>query len=103
MTSVETNYLMIGMILIALSLVGYIALRFLRRWVLWLFPVVGLLLLGLLYSVVYLFDSADGAISNPLLFNTYNQILRGGAYAIIIAYLFAFIVLQKKVAGNKHG
>jgi hypothetical protein len=103
MTPAEINVGMIALILVALGLVGYVVRLFLWRWFLWLIPLIALLLMGLLYSFVYLFDSADGAISNPLLFNTYNQILRGGSYIVIIAYLLAFIALQKKVAGDKHG
>lgn len=103
MTPGEINVIMIILILIALVLVGYIARAFLWRWRLWFVPITALLLLGLVYSVVYLFDVADGSVSNPLLFNTYNQILRGGSYLVIIAYLIAFITVQRKVAGNKNG
>jgi hypothetical protein len=103
MTPVQINYLMIVLMLVALALVGYVVRLFLWRWVLWLIPIIALLLMGLLYSVVYLFDTADGTVSNPLLFNTYNQILRGGSYVVIIAYLCAFITLQRRLGGNKHG
>jgi len=100
MTPIEINYLMIGLILVALALVGYITYLYIWRWRFWLVPITALLLLGLLYSIVYIFDAGDGAVSNPLTFNTYNQILRGGSYLVIIAYLLAFIALQKKLVGK---
>jgi hypothetical protein len=103
MTPSEINVLMIGLILVALALVGYITYLYIWRWRFWLIPITALLLLGLLYSVVYLFDTADGSVSNPLLFNQYNQILRGGSYLVIIAYLIAFIALQKRLGENKDG
>ena len=100
MTAAEINLIMIGLILVALALMGYVIRLFLWRWFLWMLPLLTLLLMGLLYSVVYLFDTADGSVSNPLLFNTFNQILRGGSYLVIIAYLVAFIALQKKLGEN---
>jgi hypothetical protein len=103
MTPAEINLLFIGLILVALLLVGYIAKRFLWRWRLWLIPLTALLLMGMLYSVVYLIDVGDGAVSNPLLFNQYNQILRGGSYLVIIAYLLAFIIVQRKVSDKQNG
>ena len=103
MTPAEINLVMIGLILVALALIGYVVRLFLLRWFLWILPLLTLLLMGLLYSVVYLFDTADGSVSNPLLFNTFNQILRGGSYIVIIAYLTAFIVLQKKLVEESNG
>jgi len=103
MTSIEYNYLMIFMIIVALALIGYLGYKYLKRWILWLTPLLALLLLGLLYSIIYLIDASNGSVSNPILFNTYNQILRGGSYLVIIAYLVAFIILQRKVMGKIHG
>ena len=103
MTAAEINLVMIGLILVALSMIGYIGIRYLLRWLLWLIPIVTLLLMGLLYSVVYIFEAADSSISNPILFNQFNQILRGGSYIVIIAYLTAFIVLQKKLVEESNG
>ena len=103
MTSVEINYIMIVLILIALILLAYVAHLFLRRWFLWTLPILSLLLMGLLYSIVYLVETAEGPPSNPLLFNVFNNILRGGSYLVMIAYMIAFIILQRNLKEGKDG
>lgn len=95
MTSVQINYLMIGVILVALFFVCKAARR-VRPWGLWIIPIVILLLHGLIYSVDYILENAAGTIV-PTVFNTWNNILRGHAYLTIIAYALTFILTQRAV------
>jgi hypothetical protein len=103
MTSAQINLLFIGLIVIAAALIVYAVLKYTRRWWFWFVPVFTFLLFGFVYSAVYLVNVADGSLSDPLLFNLYNQLMRGSIYVIIIAYAVVFIAVQRKVTGGKDG
>jgi len=94
MSGMETNVLMIGMILLAFGVL-YLATKHIARWKIWVMPIVALLGFGLLYSILYILDARNG-IDDVLLYNGLNNFLRAQSYATVIMYAVAFLVMRRK-------
>lgn len=98
MTPFQINLFFISLILLALWLV-ILAARHFKPWLLWIVPIFALLLHGLIYSIVYIKDLVDG-LSNPLLYNAWNNVLRAQTYLTVIMYAVAFLVVQRGFRKN---
>lgn len=99
MTAFTINLVMIGLIMISILFL-YLVVHRVRRWWIWLIPLFMYILHGLIYSLVYISDYHDG-IQNVILYNYWNNVLRGQSYLTVIMYAAAFLLLQRKV--NKDG